>query len=159
MKRCPIAGSIGILPCCVLNDFFTQVWTLTWFVRPLLATILCVWEIWSGSNNRVYMYHVFHSLATKILQKNARHRTDFEADLWPETVFGRYHLFLVDVLLLGCLGLLGRDTTCLSGSLKRKDKMDAAKLQRYINVMSIEQKQRYGLPPAKNKKNSRYLYS
>ena len=28
MKRCPIAakiaGSIGILPCCVLNDFFTQ---------------------------------------------------------------------------------------------------------------------------------------
>ena len=22
------------------------------FVRPLLATILCVWEIWSGSNNQ-----------------------------------------------------------------------------------------------------------
>ena len=29
-------------------------------MRPLLATILCVWEIWSGSNTHVYMYHVFH---------------------------------------------------------------------------------------------------
>ena len=29
-----------------------------WFVRSLLATILCRWEIWSGSNKHVYMYHV-----------------------------------------------------------------------------------------------------
>ena len=29
-----------------------------------MATILCVGEIWSGSNNRVYMYHVFHRLPT-----------------------------------------------------------------------------------------------
>ena len=46
MKRCPIAakiaGSIGILPCCVLNEFFTYR-----FVRPLLPAILCIWEIWS----------------------------------------------------------------------------------------------------------------
>ena len=64
MKQFPIAakiaGSIWILPCCVLNigvGMFAQ------FVRPLLATILCVWEIWSGSNNRVY--NVFHCLAKK----------------------------------------------------------------------------------------------
>ena len=37
--------------------FHIGVWTFARFVRPLLATILCVWEIWSGSNNRVYMYH------------------------------------------------------------------------------------------------------
>ena len=37
--------------------------TFARFVRPLLATILCVWEIWCGSNNRVYMYYVFHWLA------------------------------------------------------------------------------------------------
>ena len=73
MKRCPIAakivGSIGILPRCVLlNDFFT---TFARFVRPFLATIICVLEIWSGSNNRVYMYHVFHLLANekKIIKK------------------------------------------------------------------------------------------
>ena len=30
--------------------FHIGVWTFAWFVRPLLATILCVWEIWSGSN-------------------------------------------------------------------------------------------------------------
>ena len=70
MKRCPIAakiaGSIGILLRCVLNDFFymgvsehlPDLW------GPLLATILCVQEIWSGSNNRAHtMYHVFHWLA------------------------------------------------------------------------------------------------
>ena len=40
--------SIGILPRCVLNDFFhIGVWTFARFVRPLLATILCVWQIWS----------------------------------------------------------------------------------------------------------------
>ena len=39
------------------------------FVQPLLATILCVWEIGSASNNRVYMYHVFHWLAKKITKK------------------------------------------------------------------------------------------
>ena len=41
-----IAGSIGILPCCILNDFFhTGAWTFARFVRPLLATILCI--IWN----------------------------------------------------------------------------------------------------------------
>ena len=43
------------------------IWTFAWFVRPLLiATILCVWEIWSGSNNRGYMHHVFHWGKTSI---------------------------------------------------------------------------------------------
>ena len=43
--------SIGILPCCVLKILFHKgIWMFVRFVRPL---ILCVWEIWSGSNNRV----------------------------------------------------------------------------------------------------------
>ena len=48
MSKCSqIAGSIGILPRCVLNDFFhIGVWTFASFVRPLFATIiLCVREI------------------------------------------------------------------------------------------------------------------
>ena len=45
--------------------FHIGVWTFARFVRPLLAIILCVWEIWSGSNNRMYMYHIFHWLAKK----------------------------------------------------------------------------------------------
>ena len=47
---------------CFKQLFHIGVWTFAWFVRPLLATILCVWEIWPGSNNHVYMYHVFHWL-------------------------------------------------------------------------------------------------
>ena len=35
------------------------------FVRALLASILFVSEIWSGSNNCIYMYHVFHWLEKK----------------------------------------------------------------------------------------------
>ena len=85
MKWCPTAvkcaGSIRILPCHVLNDFFTYkymhivVWAFTWFVRPLIATILCVWEIWSGSQNCVHtvyihaQYHVFHWLAKEKITK------------------------------------------------------------------------------------------
>ena len=60
------------------------------FVMPILPTILCALEIWSGSNNRVYML-------TRTTQKNITkkkektvHRIDFEADLWPET--GDYSL-------------------------------------------------------------------
>ena len=42
-------------------------------LRPLLATILCVYEIWSGSNNRVYMYHVYHCVAKqKTKNKNKK---------------------------------------------------------------------------------------
>ena len=62
-----MAGSIGILPHCVLNHI--GAWTFARFARPLLATILCVWEIWSGSSNRVYMFNVFHWLAKKTLTK------------------------------------------------------------------------------------------
>ena len=29
------------------------VWLFAWFVQPLFGAILCVWEIWSGSNNRL----------------------------------------------------------------------------------------------------------
>ena len=63
MKRCPItakiAGLIGILP----RLFDIVVWLFAWVAWPLWATILCVWKIWSGSNNSVY--NVFHWLAKK----------------------------------------------------------------------------------------------
>ena len=39
------------------------------FVWPLRATILCVRESWSGSNNHVNMNHVFHWLAKKLQKK------------------------------------------------------------------------------------------
>ena len=52
IKRCPIAakiaGLIGILPCCLKWLFHIGVWIFARFVRPLLATILCVWEIYYG---------------------------------------------------------------------------------------------------------------
>ena len=35
-----------------LLNFHVGVWTFAWFVRPLLATILCAWEICSGSKNQ-----------------------------------------------------------------------------------------------------------
>ena len=39
-------------------------------MRHLIATILCVWEIWSGSYNHIDMYHIFHWLAKKKINKN-----------------------------------------------------------------------------------------
>ena len=62
---------------CFKRLVHTGVWTFARFVRPLLATILCTWEIWSGFNNRAYMYHVFHWC----------HRTDLKTNLSPETFF------------------------------------------------------------------------
>ena len=87
MKRCAIvakiAGSIGILPCCVLNDFFTysvvyeclhDFWGLS-----ILATILCVWEIWFGSIwSDTHVYQVF------LKQKITMHEQK------PETFWGVY---------------------------------------------------------------------
>ena len=70
MKQCPIAakiaGSIGILPRCDLNDLFTQGYERLPFVRPLLATILCIWEIWSP---RIQCHHVFPCWQKKKLPK------------------------------------------------------------------------------------------
>ena len=58
MKQCPIAskiaGLIEILPCCVLNDFFTSI------------------EVWTFANNRVYMYHVFHWLSKEKKKKKKK---------------------------------------------------------------------------------------
>ena len=78
--------------------FHIGVWTVAWFVRPLLAAILCVWENWSGSNNPVYIYHVIYWFVKnkippppppqkkkKKKKKKTCHRTDIEADLCPET--------------------------------------------------------------------------
>ena len=80
---------------CFKRLFHIGGWTFTWFMRPLLATILCVWQIWSGSNNSVYILSrislVGNTKITKTnkqtnkqINKQTRHRTDFEADLWPE---------------------------------------------------------------------------
>ena len=53
------------------------------FVRPLLPTILCRWEIWSGLNKCENMYQVLAKKDYPHLKKkpNLCHRTDFEADL------------------------------------------------------------------------------
>ena len=60
-NNCWIDWNSAVL--CFKRLFHIGVWTFARFVRPLLATTLYVWEIWSGSNNC----------------------SDFEADLWPET--------------------------------------------------------------------------
>ena len=68
--------------------------TFAWFVRPLFDTILCVWVIWSGSNNRVYMYHAFHWLAQKNKKTNP---TTHQFSSWPmtrnRTLFGGFKPF------------------------------------------------------------------
>ena len=65
------------------------VWTFARFVRPLLATILCVWEmcVWSGTITTYTMYHVFYWLAKQTKNKT-RHRAEFEADLETGDFFG-----------------------------------------------------------------------
>ena len=54
-------------------------------VCPIRAASLSVWEIWSGSHKRVYMYHIFHWLANNkdyfFKYQKTRHRTDVKADL------------------------------------------------------------------------------
>ena len=86
-QNCWIDGISAVL--CFKRLFHTGVLTFGRFVRPLLPTILCVREIASsGSNNRVYTYHIFWWFAKKrkiTPPKKVRHRTNFEADLWPET--------------------------------------------------------------------------
>ena len=41
------------------------------------ATILCVWEIWSGSNNRVHVFHWLEKKIQKERNKKAHHCTNF----------------------------------------------------------------------------------
>ena len=89
MKWCPLAAKIaGSSVLCFKRLVHIGVWTFSWFVRPLLATILCIWEIWFGSNNRLSRISLVGK-QTKRLQKKkekkVHHHTDFEADLWPQT--------------------------------------------------------------------------
>ena len=83
-----IAESIGILPCCALNDFDKGVWTFVWFVRPLIAPYF----VYGKFGPRVYNVSCISLLAKKKdgRKKKAHHRTNFEADWWPETrlIFG-----------------------------------------------------------------------
>ena len=74
---------------CFKCIFHIGVWTFAWFVWPHLATILCEWEIWSGSNNRIMFTCI--TLKTNKKYKKQHHCTDFEADLYdqkPETFWG-----------------------------------------------------------------------
>ena len=64
VKQCPVAAKIA----------GSNVWTSARFMLSILATVLCVWEIWSGSNNSVYMYHVFQWLAKKRFKKKKKKR-------------------------------------------------------------------------------------
>ena len=67
---------------CFKRLFQIGVWTFSRFMRPLLATILCIWEIWSP---RIQCVTYFPVGKKNMAEKKARHRTDFEADRWPET--------------------------------------------------------------------------
>ena len=83
MKRCPIAakiaGSIGILPCCVLKEF---------------------------SHNRVYAYIcITYFTGLKKNPKKTRHRTDIEADYGPET---GYFFGLILIAKVRCSGSVSR---------------------------------------------------
>ena len=62
-QNCWIDWNSAVL--CFKRLFHIGVRTSARFVRPLLATIFCVCEIWLGFNNRIYMYHVFNWLAKK----------------------------------------------------------------------------------------------
>ena len=74
-QNCWIVWNSAVL--CFKWHIHIGVWTFARFVRPLLATILCIWEIWSL---RIHVSHI--SMLAK--NKKACHRTDFEADRWPE---------------------------------------------------------------------------
>ena len=77
MERCPIAakvaGSIGILPCCVLNDFFTKGYELLPDCEASLSHHTLYMEHFG---HRVYwpeLYHAFSCWKTKkITKKNKR---------------------------------------------------------------------------------------
>ena len=98
------------------------IWTFARFVWPLLATIPCIWKIWSGSNNLIMLVKQKKKKITKIKNKKMHHRYDFEADTWPETgvfLFGlicfRMHTIIrmnfhfvhvyVNISQVGCLYL------------------------------------------------------
>ena len=81
-----IAGLIGILPCCVLNNFFTS---RGMNVCPIYEASLSHHTLYLG--NLVPMYHYFPTKKTQTC-----HRTDFDADydqkletcvFWPNDSF------------------------------------------------------------------------
>ena len=87
MKQCPtaakIAGSIGILPYCVLNDFSHRGMNVCPICEASLSHDTLCMKFWSGSNNRIYMYHVlvFHWLAHE--QNWSRPLTRNRRLFWP----------------------------------------------------------------------------
>ena len=54
---------------CFKSLFHIGVWPFARFVRPLSATMLCIWEIWSLC---IYMYHVFPCWQKKRITKTKK---------------------------------------------------------------------------------------
>ena len=80
-QNCQIDWNFAVL--CFKWLFHIGVWTFARFVRPLLATILYIWEIWSPRIQCITYFPVGKKQQQQ--QQKTRHRIDFEADRWPET--------------------------------------------------------------------------
>ena len=80
-QNCWINWNSAVL--CFKQLVHIGVWTFARFVRPLLATILCVWKL----GPRVYNVSHISMLAKQKRwpkkKKKKCHRTNFEADRWP----------------------------------------------------------------------------
>ena len=124
-QNCRIDWNTAML--CFKWLFHIRVWTFARFVRPLFATILCTWEIWSTAYT---MYHIFPcwQKKKKMAEKNKKFGritaptlkpTD---DQKPETfLFGLMCNFLLNLLygpkaspLKNCLlvSLIGNVSIC-----------------------------------------------
>ena len=96
-KSAKIAGLMVILLRCfkqLFSHIGVYIWTFARFVRPLaLSHQYFVYGKFGLVPITTDTCHVFHWLAKKKITKTkACHRTEFEADLWPET--GDFYLAL-----------------------------------------------------------------
>ena len=87
-QNCWIDWNSAVL--CFKRFFSHRVWTFAWFVRPLLATTLCLGNLVPVMMCTCTCITSFIARQKKI-KNQTHHHTDFEADLWPET---RYFFFL-----------------------------------------------------------------
>ena len=71
-QNCWINWDSAVL--CFKRLFHIGVWTFAWFVRPLLATILCIWEIWSLCTQYITYFPVGKK-KKRIAEKRRRKKT------------------------------------------------------------------------------------
>ena len=69
------------------------------FVRPLLATIYCVWEIWSGSNNCICVTYFTSWEKLKQQKRVTTPILKLTSDQKLETFFAAKHLTLMSLLI------------------------------------------------------------